>query len=209
MGFVTDIEDSFLTEFNSSLEVPVILDYQGGPEPQGDYGVIGITTFNKLHRDTNNFYKTDTGFEERLKQDYNILITVSFYGNSAYDNAFEAQAVLSYNDVIESFYTFNNISIVDITQIRRIPELRDTGYIQRTTFDIEILIGFESVKQVDWFDTVEWEGTVLDTGGNIVKQWESYANWLDTKLAIEAWVQSADALYNTVNTTLHNYLYSN
>lgn len=156
--FITDIEDAFLTELNTSLNIPVIIDFQGGPEPEGDYGVLGITTFNKLHRDSNHFYDTTDGFKERLKQDYNILLTASFYGNSAYDNAFEAQATLSYNDVIERFYTNNNISIVDITQLRRIPELRDTGYIQRATFDIEILIGFESVIDIDWFDTVDWTG---------------------------------------------------
>lgn len=168
MTFITNIEDAFLTELNSSLSIPVILDFQGGPEPEGDYGVLGITTFNKLHRDSKNQYPTTDGFEERLKQDFNILLTASFYGNTCYDNAFEAQAILSYDDVVESFYHNNNISIVDITQLRRVPELRDTGYIQRVTFDIEILIGFESIRDIDWFDTVEYEGEFEDPSGDEV-----------------------------------------
>lgn len=169
MAFVRDIEDAFLTELNNSLNIPVIIDYGGGTEPTSDYGVLGITTFNKLHRDTRNSYKLPDGsFKERLKQDYEILMTFSFYGESCYEKSFEAQALLSSVDVLESFYTFNNISIVDITSLRRIPELRETGYIQRVTFDLNMLVGYEFIRDVDWFDTVSYEGDFEDGIGNVI-----------------------------------------
>src|SRR5690606_37698353 len=168
MGFVSDFEDAFLIELNNAFPITIILDYQGGREQTREYGVIGITTFNKLHRDKNHFNKTVDGFEEKLNQDYNILLTVSFYGPNAYDNAFEAQALFSYEDVIEGFYETNNISIVDITQVRRMTDLRDTGYIQRATFDIETLTAFESTLDIDWFDSVRWKGRFEDIDGSTV-----------------------------------------
>lgn len=166
--FITAIEDAFLTILNDYFNTPIILDYQSGPEPTGDYGVLGISTFNKVHRNTNNFYKTDTGFEERIKQDYEITLTVKFYGNSCYDNAFEAQASLQMIDTQDQLFTFNCISSPEITSIRRIPELRDTGYIQKASFDVTFLTAFEQVREVDWFDTVEYSGEYIDQADNVV-----------------------------------------
>ncbi len=169
-SFVTDFEDALLIALGNHFTIPIILDYQGGSEPEGDYGVIGITTMNKLHRDTKNYF-TDTSdgvYKERLKQDFEIVMTFRFYGNSCYDNAFEAQAFLSQRDTQETLYTNNDISIIDVTSIRRIPELRDTGYIQRAMFDINMLIGFVSLSESDYFNTVEYTGEYQDQDGSTI-----------------------------------------
>lgn len=170
MAFVSDMEAAFLDEFAAQFTIPVILDYQGGSEPSGDYGVFGITTLNKVNRDFHNFFEdsSDGIFKERLKQDYEVLYTLSFYGNSCYDNAMKAQALLSTMDVRERLYTNNNISIIDVTSLRRIPELRDTGYVQRITFDLNALIGFEFISESDYYDTVNYISTYLDQDGTTI-----------------------------------------
>jgi len=158
--FTKDIEDAFLSSLNTRFSpIPIILDYQSGPEPTGDYGVLGITTYNKLHLDSNHFYLSGTQVDEKIKQDFEVVLTVKFYGDSCYDNAFEAQAYLQLRNTQEDFHFNDDISIIDVTSIIRIPELRDTGYVKKASFDINTLVGFELVSaDVDYFDTVEWTG---------------------------------------------------
>ena len=168
--FITAIEDAFLTRLNTRFSpTPVIIDYGGGPEPTGDYGVLGITTANKIHRDSHHFYDSGATFDEKIKQNYEVVLTVKFYGDTCYDNAFEAQGYLQQRNTQEDFHYNDDISIIDVTNIRRIPELRDTGYIQKASFDINLLIGFEQVQaDVDYFDTVIFDSNVEDEGGNLV-----------------------------------------
>lgn len=168
MPFLTDIEDTFLTELNNFLTIPVILDFQSAPEPQGDYGVFGVTTFTKLTRDSSRFYKTDTGFEESVRQEWNVLVTLSFYGDSCYENAFKVSAWLSSRATQEVLQQEGCMSILDVQGIRRIPELRDTGYVQRVTLDFNVLITQETINEVDWFDTVTYSGEYIDVDGTIV-----------------------------------------
>jgi len=156
--FITNIENALLTVLNDYFTIPIILDYQGGDEPQGDYGVFGITTANKIHRDNDSSYSTVDGFEERIKQDYEVVTTLRFYGDTCYDNAFEAQAILQMRNTQEELHYNNCISVIDVNSIRRMPELRDTDYIQKASFDLNLLIGFEFIREVDWFDTVIWAG---------------------------------------------------
>ena len=166
--FITNIEDALLTVLNNYFTIPVINDYQGGPEPQGDYGVFGITTANKIHRDNDSSYSTVDGFEERIKQDYEVVTTLRFYGDSCYDNAFEAQAVLQLRSTQEDLHYNNCISVIDVTNVRRMPELRDTDYIQKASFDLNLLIGFEFIRDADYFDTVNYNSQLDEEDGNTV-----------------------------------------
>lgn len=208
MSFIDHIQHTLLFNLNSDFDIPIIQNYQSAPEPQGDYAALGVTTVNKLNRDTSNFYKTDEGFAERVKQEWRVLLSLDFYGNSAYDNAFKASSWLASRTNRETLQQ-ECMSVIDVDSVRRIPELRDTGYIQRCSLDFSVLAAQTTTTEVDWFETVRWKGTVLTQEGNIVKQWESYANWTNLKSAIEAWVNSSEVLYNTVNYTLHENLYSN
>ena len=159
MSFVSDIDYAFRDFLNANLNIIVKRDFDNGPEPTGDYGVVGITTINKLDRDGHHFFDDPVdGFQETIRQNYDVTLTFSFYGDSCYDNAFESQALLQLRNTQEDFHYNNNISIVDVNSIQRIPELRETVYIQRATFDIICLVGFEYKATSDYFDTVNWTG---------------------------------------------------
>lgn len=168
MGFLTDVEDSLLTVLNTEMDLDFYPDYSNQMEPSGEYASLGVTLLNKLHRDAHNFYETDEGFEERLRQDYNILLTLRFYGNSCYENAVEAQARLSMINTIDALHYFDNISIIDVSTIRRIPEIRPDGYVDKASFDLTVLSGFEYIKSVDWFDTVSYSGEYLNEEGEVI-----------------------------------------
>lgn len=169
MSFVQNIHDTLIYNLNQKFTtIPIIKNFESAPEPTGDYGVLGITTFTKFSRDSSQSYKTVTGFEERVKQEWNVLITLDFYGDSCYDNAFTASAWLSSRDTQEILQKEGCLTILDVQGIRRIPELRDTGYIQRTSLDFNVLIAQETITQVDWFDTVTYSGQYIDQDGDVI-----------------------------------------
>lgn len=168
MSFFSDIEDSLLTTLNSVLTIPVIADAENGPEPSGDYGLVRLAAADKLHRNAVQTYPTDDGMVERVKQDFLVRLTITFYGDSAYDNAFESQAILASRVVQEELFATGNLSYADITSVRRIPERRDTGLIQRASYDIKFLTGFEYIRTIDWFDKVSYSGKYITPAGNLV-----------------------------------------
>lgn len=158
--FLRNVEDALTGLLNKRFDIPIIPDFDNGPEPQGEYGVFGITTINQVNRGQRSTWSSSSNvLTERFKIDFRILATVSFYGDGAYQNSFDAYAALMNMDSLNDLYHDSCISIVDATSIRRIPELRDTKYIDRATFDITMLIGFENLTDVDWFNIVGYEAS--------------------------------------------------
>lgn len=158
-----DITNAILTTLNSSLGFLSIPNYDNGPEPVEDYGVVGVATYNKQHLDGNHFYTDpdDDLFKESIIQDYLVRVSCSFYGETAYENAFEAQALLQMTSVQEDLYWNSGISITDVEQIQRIPEPRDTKFIDKAVFDIMSLYRFSYVKEADYFDSVTYDSKYL------------------------------------------------
>lgn len=166
MSFLTNMENALLMFYNDYFDnVPMIPDYDNGPEPIGDYGVVGITVLNQLNKGSRSTSSKGTGaLEESLKQDFRALVTITFYGDSCYDNAFEAQSIIKMSEALDKLYNENYLSIVDSTDVRRIPELRDTKYIQRATFDLTILTAYENLSDIDWFNIVGYQANYPDAG---------------------------------------------
>lgn len=166
MGFLTNIEDALLTYYNNYFDgVPMIPDYDNGPEPVGNYGVVGLTVLNQLNRGSRSTWSSgEETLTERFKQDFRILATITFYGNSCYDNAFDAQSIIKMSEAMDRLYQDNCLSIVDSSDVRRIPELRDTKYIQRASFDLTLLTSYENLSDIDWFNIVGYTGNYPEAG---------------------------------------------
>ena len=155
--FMKNIEDVILEELNNRMDIPIILDFQNSPEPDDDYGVFGLTLLNQLNRSVMSTTSQNSNLIELLKQDFRVLGTMTFYGNSCYDKAFEAQAIFRRAEVQSSLFLSHCISFIDSTSIRRVPELRDTKYRQRATFDVTLLIAYENREEIDWFNKVGYQ----------------------------------------------------
>lgn len=167
MNFLRDIEDSLLLLLNDEMSVPVIIDYSNGPEPKNDYGVLGLTINEPLHRSSVRSEPTAIGLEEVIRQDFLLRFTIRFYGDTCYDNAFLSQAVLKSRAIQDYLYGNAHISYAGAESIRRFPEPRKTGYIQRALYDIKFLAGYEYKRTVDWFNTVSYESEYTDPNGDV------------------------------------------
>lgn len=167
--FKTNAEDALLTLLNTELDIPVILGHENGPEPEGDYGVIYITQYTNLHRDSNHTYSSgpDT-LTELTKQTMVVQFTCMFYGDTCFENAFKANGLFKSRMIQENLYWENDLALQQITQIRNIPELRETQFIPKASFDVSFLTCFQFEQDIDWFDTASYEGNYLDPAGDIV-----------------------------------------
>lgn len=169
LTFKLDIEDALLTLLNTELGIPVILGHQSGPEPTGDYGVIYISVFRNLHNAESHTYSSDVDtLTEKTVQSMVVQFTCQFYGNSNFENAFLANGLFKSRSIQERLYYDNCLSFQSLTQIRNIPELRDTQYIPKAAFDVSFLTTFDFNQSIDWFDTASYTGTYEDSLENVV-----------------------------------------
>jgi hypothetical protein len=160
---IENISLALRTVLNERFDILFIPDYDNGNEPVDDYATVGVTIVNQVHQsDSNYIVRTDT-ITERLKQDFRVLVTLTFYGNSAYNMAFQTQAALKMSEIKQKLFYENCLSIMDVTNIRRVPELRETKYIQRATFDATILTSYEQLSDIDWFNIVGYSADYKDT----------------------------------------------
>lgn len=163
--FLTNIENALLKLYNGHFTIPIIPDYDNGPEPVGDYGVVGLTVINQLNRGSRSTASSSANtLTERFKQDFRVLATVTFYGNSCYDNAFEAQSIIKMSEALADLFYEDCLTVIDSSDIRRIPELRDTKYIQRASFDLTLMTSYENLSDIDWFNTVGYEANYPQQG---------------------------------------------
>lgn len=168
MAFIADIEDNLLETLNDELKIPVIAEFEDGPEPKGDYASLRYITSDQLDRSSSYFNKTESGFTECIRQNFLIRFNLKFFGDSCHENAFISQAILKTNTIQEHLFGISNLSYIESTAMQNIPELRDTGYIQRAIFDVKFLSGFEYTKNIDWFNTVSYEGKYVTPDGSLV-----------------------------------------
>jgi len=167
MSFIRGVENAFLGRLREYVEpLEFIPDYGGGPEPKGDYGVFGITLLNKINENHNHYLKTDDGYKESILQDFEILSTITFYGDSCYENALETQAYLQMRDTQEDFYYNDGLSVIGTTSVSRSPELRETGYINKASYTLNMLTRYKLERDIDWFDTIEHTANYKDISGD-------------------------------------------
>lgn len=152
---IEGIIQSLRNVLNDKFDIMFIEDYDNKPEPVGPYATVGLTALNQINRSSSTYNNTPTGLEEKLEQDMRALLTITFYGKGSYDKAFQSQAYLKTVSVQQNLFIENCLSVIDLSSIRRIPQMRAEKYIDSATFDVTSLIGSEYTSETDWFDTIE------------------------------------------------------
>lgn len=165
MSLIQHIEDSFYQAVTQYVTVPIIIDYQGGPEPTGDYGVISVDILNEERKAESHSKVTGTTLIETTRETYRGMINIRFYGDSSYENALKVRGAMNSRDRAGWFFSNKQIGIQQAGNLRRSPEIRDTGVIQKAIFPVFFFISYEHENEIDWFDTVGYEGEV--TGASV------------------------------------------
>jgi hypothetical protein len=204
MSLIQHIEDSFYQAITEYVTVPVIIDYQGGPEPVGDYGVISVDILNEERKAESHTKLVDDTLVEVTKESYRGMINIRFYGASSYENALKVRGSMNSRDRAGWFFSNKQIGIQQAGNLRRSPEIRDTGVIQKAIFPVFFFISYEHENEIDWFNEVGVEYSVTGSvNGAVNGSFSVKALTLDEILDIEGvtdqWVISSEKLYELVH----------
>ena len=166
--FFEDVSNNLRVFLNSKLDFLVIPDYDNGNEPIDAYGTIGITLARQIEGDHNGTWEDSEGFKEHLKKDYEIILTMNFYGEGCYANAHEALNLFGFQSNQDALYSQYKIAYVGHSQVRRQPEMRSTKFVPRASVDITCYASLLALNELDWFNKVSYQGKYLTIDGTVV-----------------------------------------
>lgn len=174
MGVMKQVQEGFREVIIDVVDVPVVFDYQGGPEPVGEYGTVGLRTLVEVGDSESHSHAEGEKLFEVTKQLFLGSVTISFLGDNSYDNAMAAQARLKSRHAQYNLYQERQVAVKDVQVLRRDPEQRETKYIEKTLFTVTFYTATETSYDIDWFDSVDISGQTLgaskgsvDTSGTV------------------------------------------
>ena len=153
---------------NSKLDFLVIEDYGNGDEPTESYATIGVTLARQVGGDHNGTWEDSTGFKEHLKKDYEVILTMNFYGQGCYSNAHDAINLLGFQSNQDYLFHHHKIAYVDHSPVRRQPDMRETKFVPRASVDITCHAAIGAENEIDWFNKVSYQGKYLTIDGTVV-----------------------------------------
>lgn len=145
----------FLNQYTTALVIP---DYDSNPEPTETYGTVGVSYFSRVGSDQNSFDPLSTDLQETVRREYEVVFDVNYYGAEAGQKAMEASYAFGFQSQRQELFHHWGLGYVRQGDIRRIPELRQTKFTPRYSFDVTCNIVHEVTHNLDWFDSVEYTG---------------------------------------------------
>lgn len=152
MTWYNDLELSLIRSTKEITNVETINMYKKGPDVKGDH--IGVYIMNldeviKAYQSTLASQIDDTNiYDFQLLQDMEAKVRFSFYGDNAATVSSEFCLKLQSITTQEILQKYR-LSVMRKTSASRVPELRDTKYIERWLVDIVFSFGVTDRPTVD------------------------------------------------------------
>ena len=167
MSLVDKVQIALLSILNTELDKQFVVDFSNIPEGSETYGSLGIVSSYQKHKTERHFRSTEDKYVEEIKETHAVLVTVQTIGDFDYSLIESAYSLFKFSDIIEELVR-QDISLVDIGTIKRVPEKRDTTYIARASFDIQLYTTVVYQRKSDWIDEVAIQEDVYDIAGSKV-----------------------------------------
>lgn len=134
-------------------KAPIIFSHNNGSEPSTSYVVINILNSNQVGRSD---LSTLTDPQENIviQSYYEVLVQFSFLGSESADMALSLHNRLSGNPVTLEALAKQNLGYMRKTQVRRLPEKRETSWIEKSNFDVTFTYFINTIQEVGVVDTV-------------------------------------------------------
>lgn len=148
-------------------ETQVIFSHQNGLEPNASYGVINILGVDQVGFRSEATFLLDEGDILETVTHYKLQVQISFVGTATSDiaQAFRHGMV---NDR-RCFETLlrANFGILDRGQIRRIPQKRESDWVDAYNMDFSFSFAVNTRFTYDWIEYVDFEGIVIHREPNL------------------------------------------
>ena len=142
-------------------DVPVIYSHQNGLEPTSTYcilNVLGHTQIGRMNEST--YLMKDEDVLESITQ-YSVQTQISFVGANADGVASDFKHALSNNRSCIDVTQRNNFGILNKSQLRRIPQKRETQWVAMSNMDIDFSFAVRTRQSYDWVEFITLNGEVI------------------------------------------------
>ena len=140
----------------------VIFSHEGGEEPRGTYISVNVLDNNRVGREYDSFDTQGADPTMSSRTEREVLVRFLFIGQDAGDKAYEMEAKL-HNEATRFILYPNNLAVMRISEVRRVPELRDTKWIPYFVLDITFSYATTIDMDIDTIEYISWESNLYKT----------------------------------------------
>ena len=159
MSFYSDLENALYDGTANSLillghtTTPVVFSNEGGVEPAETFCVINILRSQAIGRA---FESTaiDPLVGLVYTQQYEITVRFSFFGSTSGEVSYDFFENINKNRLVRNKFQEHGISPVRKTDVRRVPQLRTTTWVDSFNLDVTFGFNYKSTQLVDWAEQV-------------------------------------------------------
>lgn len=116
------------------------------PRPTGGYAAVDFVTGQSLGWEQRTFEnnESDPDLTENIKGLRNITMSINFYRDNAMDNSRKVRTGLI-RESVQSLFSAAGVGLVSRSEVRDIDEPRDSGWEERSEFDLVVnVVGSDS-----------------------------------------------------------------
>lgn len=167
MSLYDDLRDQFRLILQNACSPDyentlIINSHQAGNEPVGTYGVCNILDLRKVGLSSSSTLASeseDESYQLQVSIPYQALVQYSFVGSEAGALALYSSMRLGSSPLNREFSQAYNLGIMEVSNPRRLPQKRDTQWVEQQTFDVlySMILSYSQaidiVRRVDYIDS--------------------------------------------------------
>ncbi len=143
----------------------VIFSHGGGLEPDENYCVINIIQNKQKGRasEATRTRQGDTWEDQMLGFTvfYYATVQFSFLGKDALDLGMEFQHNVTNNRQVIEAYQYKSLSPVNKTDLKRLPKLRETDWVETTVLDLDFGYSVQRYQDINWIEYIVINGNTF------------------------------------------------
>ena len=139
----------------------IFFSHTGGSEPSKPYVVINILGIEQQGKHSTSTLADPTQNIVNVRASYEIAVQFSFCGSSAGDMAQSFTQRINNNPRSFSALNQNKLSVMRKSNIRRLPQKRDTKWVEYFNQDVVFNYTLNTQEVVDWVEAVVIENTIV------------------------------------------------
>ena len=160
MSLYSSLQDSLHSTLSTFLpSTTVIHSHGGGQEPSGKYLSINILNINRVGREYDSTYTNDIEPVSQSTSVHEATVRLLFIGNGSGDDAYDLEALLHNNATRFVLYQ-NNLAVMRLGDVTRVPEKRDTTWVDYFKFDVIFSYAVVNEQPVEIIEDVSWNNNV-------------------------------------------------
>jgi len=156
MDLYDEIRKSIYTSCKAFLpNSNLIHAHQGGQEPKGSYCAINVLKADKVGRECDSTYASVDQTINSVSV-YEVTTRFMFVGKDSGNLAYSFETVVD-NPAARFYFGTESLAIMRKGEVRRVPEKRDTTWVDNFTLDVVFSYAIETTQPIDTIENVSWQ----------------------------------------------------